>query len=299
MIGSNVPQIGGFKTGFLYGDIWNCDCIQIYITPSRRWDINTFSEEDIQIFKELWRKSKVKEIVAHIPFIVNLATPDEEHLEKSINRVISELKRAAALEINNLVLHPGSFKSSTREEGINRLIKSLNYIYDNVKDLKKNKLCLETMAGQGHMLCSSFNEIKKILDNVNQKFFGVCFDVAHVFISGYDIRGYKGYQTIMNQFDEIVGVDNIKVIHLNDSRTELGSKNDRHENIGEGKIGLQTFHSFVIDERFKKIPKIIEIPDRDEKSQENLNLLRNLQNKKKPINNNIQINRQHSLSEFF
>jgi len=299
MIGSNVPQLGGFMTGFKYGDNWNCDCIQMYITPSRRWDVKDLTNNEIQSFKKLWRESNVKEVVAHIPFIVNLATSDKAHLERSINRVITEIKIATLYGIKNLVIHPGSSKNSTKEKGMNQVIKSLNYIFSIMNNKKKFTLCLETMAGQGNMLCSSFNEIKTIIDKVkNNNFLGVCFDVAHVFISGYDIRGYKVYERILNEFDELIGINKINVIHLNDSKTDLGSKNDRHENIGEGKIGLQTFHSFVTDNRFKNIPKIIEIPKRDEKSEENLNLLRKLQKINTPIKNNIQIDEQKSLIDF-
>jgi apurinic endonuclease APN1 len=140
------------------------------------------------------------------------------------------------------------------------------------------------MAGQGTTIGSRFEELALILEKVKKpESLGICLDTGHLFMAGYDIRGYEGYQRVLEQFDKIIGIEKIKAIHLNDSKTDLGARSDRHACIGEGKLGLQVFHAILKEERFREIPKILEIPERDTRSEENLKLLRNLQKKKEPL----------------
>ena len=288
MIGSNVSTVGGFRTGFRNGDEWHCECIQIYITLSRRWEVVPLSEDVINQFIRDWKESKVKLVVAHIPFLVNLASPNQELYKKSIDRLITEVNRANILGIPYLVLHPGAFTTSTREEGIKRLIVGLNSVSKKINE-GNAKILLETMAGQGTLLGGSFKELALILEGLESpEFFGVCFDTAHVFIAGYDLRGYQGYSKVTEKFDEIIGLDKIFAFHINDAKTNLGSRNDRHECIGEGMLGLQVFHALVRDKRFENTPKILEIPDRDGRSKDNLDLLRKLRGISGPIMENSQ-----------
>jgi deoxyribonuclease-4 len=181
-----------------------------------------------------------------------------------------------------LVLHPGSHGSSSKQEGIKKIVKALNNIFEEV-DMPV-KILLETMAGQGTMIGSRFEEITFILEKVQKpELLGVCLDTGHLFMAGYDIRGYKGWESVLDEFNKIIGIGKIGAIHLNDSKTSLGSKSDRHACIGEGKLGLQVFHGILREQRFSNIPKILEIPERDTKSKDNLALLRNLQNISKSL----------------
>lgn len=282
MLGSNVPTIGGFHTGFEWGDRWGCEVIQIYVTLSRRWSVPELTEKEVSKFKTAWQKSSVKEVVAHIPYLVNLASPDEKLYQKSIKRLKIEISRALNFGISLIVLHPGSYGKSKKEDGIKRIVSALNNILQEVDS--PIKILLETMAGQGTTIGSRFEELATIMEKVKKsEFLGICLDTGHLFMAGYDIRGYEGYQKVLEEFDRILGIEKIKVIHLNDSKTDLGSKSDRHACIGEGKLGLQVFHAILRDERFKRIPKILEIPERDKKSKDNLELLRNLQKRIDPL----------------
>lgn len=277
MLGCTVPTIGGLPKGFYWGREWGCECIQIYVTLSRRWDVSELSTEEVIKFKSAWQKSPVKKVVAHVPYLVNLASPDKNLWQKSKERLRIELYRAIQFGVDLLVLHPGSYGNSNKEDGMKRTIEAINAISSEI-DNQKIRILLETMAGQGTMIGSSFEEIAYILEGVsNPEFFGVCFDTAHVFAAGYDIRGYEGYETVLNEFDRIIGLKRIKTIHVNDSRTKLGSRSDRHACIGEGKLGLEIFHAIMKDTRFLNIPKILEIPERDKRSEDNLRLLRKLQ----------------------
>ncbi|OQZ00405.1 MAG: hypothetical protein B6D35_06715 [Candidatus Brocadia sp. UTAMX2] len=277
MLGCTVPTIGGLPKGFSWARKWGCESIQIYVTLSRRWDVSALSSEEVLKFKAAWRDSPVKKVVAHVPYLVNLASSNKDLQQKSRERLKTELSRARQFGVHFLILHPGSCRDSNKGDGMKRTIEALNII-SNMRGNSKTQILLETMAGQGTSIGSAFEEIACLLDGMNHpEFMGVCFDTAHVFAAGYDIRGYEGYEAVLREFDRIVGVRQIKAIHVNDSRTGLGSRSDRHACIGEGKLGLETFHALMRDTRFLNIPKILEIPERDTRSEDNSRLLRKLQ----------------------
>ena len=301
MLGSNVPARpvrGGLATLFRLAEEWRCECAQTYITLSRRWNVPDLSHEEILDFKSAWRKSQVKQVIAHVPLLVNLASPVDNIWQKSKDRLSTELSRANKLGIQFLVLHPGYYRNLDKKRGIKRIIGTINNVLDNVND-STAKILLETTAGQGTAIGSRFEEIAYILEKTRKRhFLGVCFDTCHVFAAGYDIRGYRGYENVLKKFEGIIGLDKLKVIHLNDSKTGLGSKVDRHASIGEGKLGLQIFHAFVRDPRFLNTPKVLEIPERDgKKVQKQLELLRRLQATSSPISEPKSIRAQSTLDE--
>ncbi len=303
MLGSNVPAHparGGLPTLFRYAEEWRCECAQTYITLSRRWNVPHLSPEEILDFKSAWQKSQVKQVIAHAPLLVNLASPVDNIWQKSKDRLSTELSRANKLGIQFLVLHPGYYRNSDKETGIERIIRALNNVLEDVNDSTAMVL-LETTAGQGTAVGSRFEEIAYILEKARKKhFLGVCFDTCHVFAAGYDVRGYRGYEKVLKKFDALIGLDRLKVIHLNDSKTGLGSKVDRHASLGEGKLGLQIFHAFVRDPRFRDTPKVLEIPERDgKKVQQQLELLRKLQATSSPISEPKSIRAQSTLDEVF
>ncbi|MFQ6068782.1 MAG: deoxyribonuclease IV [Candidatus Bathyarchaeia archaeon] len=281
MLGSNVPAHparGGLATLFRYAEEWRCECAQTYITLSRRWDVSDLTPGELFNFKAAWRESKVKQVIVHAPLLVNLASPLDDIWQKSKDRLSTELSRANKLGIQFLVLHPGYYRNLDKKRGVKRIIEALDNVLDNVND-STVMILLETTAGQGTAVGSRFEEIAYILEKTRKEhFLGVCLDTCHVFAAGYDIRGYLGYEKVLKKFDIVVGLDKLKVIHLNDSKTRLGSKVDRHASIGEGKMGLQIFHAFVKDPRFRDTPKVLEIPERKgKKVQQQLELLRRLQ----------------------
>jgi deoxyribonuclease-4 len=276
MLGSNVPTTGGLPKGFVTADQWGCECIQVYITPSRKWDVPDLSFDEIQKFKIAQNNSSVKHVVAHIPFLVNLASPESEKRQKSIKRLSIELERAKQLGVPSLVLHPGSYISSSEQIGLQCIIDGLKLSLDKSANLN-TVVYLETTAGQGSNLGYKFEQIAYILKGVDRAQLGVCFDTCHVFAAGYDIRGYEGYKNVLNVFDKVIGLDKLGVIHLNDSSRVLGSRIDRHATIGKGYIGEELFKAIVNDSRFQLIPKILEEPDRDTNTPSALAFLRQLQ----------------------
>lgn len=284
MLGSTVPTVGGLHNAFRWGEEWGCECIQIYITPSRRWEVSELSEDEVLKFRNSWQMSVVREVVAHVPYLVNLASGREDLIQRSITRLHVELSRAERLGVKLLILHPGSYGTLKKQDGIRNVISALNDVFEDVNGTIK--VLLETMAGQGTAIGSCFEEISYILGGVHRtELVGVCIDTGHLFMAGYDIRGYDGWDSVTQQFDEIVGLEKVMAIHLNDSRVDLSSRIDRHACIGEGKMGLQTFHAILKDPRFVDVPKLLEIPGwgHKAKDKEVLALLRVLQTLPRPI----------------
>jgi deoxyribonuclease-4 len=276
MLGATVPTTGGIKNAFKWGDEWEIEAVQFYLTLSRQWKVNEMSQKEKQEFREIWKNSNVKEVVAHIPYLVNLTSATETTREKSVQRMIAEIKRAKELGVKYLVLHPGSPGKNGKEEGIKLLKEGFEEVFKIVNP-GEVEILIETMAGQGTSLGSSFQELAEILSVLDKKeTFGICFDSAHVLEAGYDIRGDKGYQSVLEEFGKHISLEKIKCFHLNDSKTKFNSNSDRHEHIGKGEIGLNFFKELLNDKRFKDVPQIIETPKMGERSEENINALKNL-----------------------
>ncbi len=195
----------------------------------------------------------LSKVIVHAPYIVNLA--NLENFEFSVNFLKEEVRRVSLLGIKYMVLHPGSAVNYPREEAIERIISGLNLILDNNLDVT---ICLETMAGKGSEIGINISEIKRMIDGVKYKDkIGVCLDTCHLNDSGIDLTKFDEY---IKEFDKEIGINYIKVIHINDSKNEIGSHKDRHENIGFGTIGFDTLIKIIYDERFTDIPKILETP---------------------------------------
>ena len=200
----------------------------------------------------------IDEIVVHAPYIVNLAnTIKPETYGLAVEFLEKEIIRTAAMKSRILVLHPGSHVNAGSEAGIAQIINGLNTVLDQNDD--DVYIALETMAGKGSEIGRTFEELKQIYDGVNKRErLRVCFDTCHVNDAGYDIVNH--YEEVFDEFDKVIGLDQIAVFHVNDSMNVLGAHKDRHANIGEGTIGYDTLHRLVHDERFDSIPKILETP---------------------------------------
>lgn len=197
-------------------------------------------------------------VVVHAPYIINLANPDPEKRAFAVSFLTEEVKRTAAMQVKQMVLHPGSAVGKDREAAVEWIGEGLNQIFENTKGLNV-KIALETMAGKGNEVGKTFEELKAIIDLVEDKNrVSVCFDTCHVNDAGYDVK--NNFQEVIKQFDQIVGINYISVFHMNDSKNVMGAAKDRHENFGFGTIGFDPLLNIIYDERFKNIPKILETP---------------------------------------
>jgi deoxyribonuclease-4 len=277
-LGAHVPTKGGLHNAFKYGEEQGCNTIQIFTKNPNRWKVEALDAEQIDKFKKSSRASKLFPLVAHDGYLINLASPNKELLEKSLEAFWDEIYRAEQLGIQFLVTHMGSHTGIGEETALKCLINSLNLIGKSLKNFQL-KILLETTAGQGTSIGYKFEHLSYVLQNISEpEKFGICLDTCHLFAAGYDIRTESEYSKTIGEFDKIVGIDKIKMFHLNDSKKELGSRVDRHEHIGNGAIGLEGFRLIVNDPRFFDRPMIIETPQSETMNTENLKLLRSLVN---------------------
>lgn len=279
LLGAHMSISGGVFNSLLEGEQVGCNTIQIFVKSSNQWQAKKLEDKEIEKFKQEQERTKIKPIVAHNSYLVNLASPDSQLLNKSRESMLLEIERCEKLSIPYLVIHPGSHMGQGEKKGIAKIVESINYLLDKTL-IYKVKIVLETTSGQGTNLGYRFEQIAQIIDlTENKKRMGVCYDTCHTFTAGYDIRDKQSYDKTFKEFDEILGIDNLLVIHMNDSKRELGSKIDRHEHIGKGQIGLSGFKLLMNDKRWENIPKILETPKKDDKfklDKMNLETLRGL-----------------------
>jgi deoxyribonuclease-4 len=247
--------LGSVKEALSY----KANCFMIYLGAPQ----NTYRKEverlNIQGMHDILKENDInpEDIIVHAPYIVNLAQSDEVKRKFAVDFITKEIKTTALIGAKYIVIHPGAHVQMGEDVGLNKIIESVKEILDNTKDTNVF-IALETMAGKGTELCYKFEHIKYILDEVKSDRLVVCYDTCHTSDAGYDyVNDYEG---VLNKFDELIGLDKIKVIHLNDSKNELGARKDRHENFGFGKIGFEALMQFVNDKRFENIPKILETP---------------------------------------
>jgi deoxyribonuclease IV len=260
LIGAHVSISGGFFKAIEEGTETGCTAIQIFTKSNRQWASKPIVNTDAQLFIEAQKKSAIKIVVAHASYLINLgsATPDVQ--KKSFIALVDEITRCHQLQIPYLVLHPGTAELHLKEETLKQ---TGNYINQALQEtsLFKVTVLLETMAGQGKSIGSSFEELAAMLYQItDKKRVGVCFDTCHAFAAGYDFTTPEGFSETFKEFDRIIGLDYLKIFHVNDSKKEIGSHVDRHENIGEGAIKLAAFSMIMNDPRFQNIPKILETP---------------------------------------
>ena len=215
--------------------------------------------EELNIEKghEVMKAHGLSNILVHAPYIINIANTVKPHVfELGVEFLQNELERTQALGAKDIVLHPGSHVGEGTDAGIKKIIEGLNEVLTNDNDVR---IALETMAGKGSEIGRNFEEIARIIDGVNHnERLSVCFDTCHTHDAGYNVK--EDFDGVLNEFDKIIGVDRIKVVHVNDSKNDIGAHKDRHENIGFGYIGFDALNYIVHHDTFKEIPKILETP---------------------------------------
>lgn len=273
LIGTHVSVAGGLFKAVERAEALNCESMQIFTRNQLQWKSKELSSDEIKDFNSALNKSKISKVISHASYLINLAGSDEIR-KKSEAALVNEIIRCSLLGISNVVLHPGFAREFTTEKAIERISDSLTHILDITVETKVSIL-LETMSGQGSVIGKDFSQlttIHEILDNSPR--IGFCVDTCHIFAAGYDIRSVESYNAVTSQLIEKLGLSNIRCWHLNDSLGGLGSTKDRHENLGQGKIGLLPFELLMQDERFKCIPVILETPKENDGDNKNLSILR-------------------------
>ncbi len=278
LFGAHESISGGVFNAIERGKTATCDTIQMFNKSNSQWRAKKLEQSELDKYFEMIEETGVTVSTSHSSYLINIASPDKELNEKSYKSLKEEMERCQTLKIPNLVMHPGSHVGTGEDGGIKRIVKTLSRLF---KELNNNNvwLLLETTAGQGSHLGYTFEQIAEMIDGVKkQDQIGVCLDTCHIFAAGYPISDPKEYKQTMKKFDDIIGIDKLKIIHMNDSKKEFGSRRDRHEHIGKGHIGIEAFRNIVNDKKLKNIPMILETPKEEELKEdiENLKVLRSL-----------------------
>jgi deoxyribonuclease-4 len=260
LLGSHVPTVGGVSAAIDRGVGIGCTAMQIFVKNNMQWFAKPLPEEEARGFREHPLRGKLGAVVAHAGYLINLGVEGTENHEKSLRSLSDEMLRCEQLGIRSLVLHPGSHLGAGREAGIGCVVRNLDRLHAEHTELKV-RITLETTAGQGACIGARFEEIAEILAAVKDpKRLEVCLDTAHAFAAGYDLAAPKGADKTFAEFDRIVGLKRLTVLHINDSKAALGSRVDRHDNLGKGKIGLDAFRWIMNAPELATIPKILETP---------------------------------------
>ncbi len=260
ILGAHMSIGGGYYRSVERAHEVGCDCVQLFTKNNNQWRAKAISEADAESFCQALQASGVSHPLSHASYLINLASPKDDLWEKSVAAFAVELQRADQLGIPYVVLHPGSHTTSTPEEGLAAVARGLDEVHARVGDIGAQCL-LENTAGQGSNLGFQFEHLAVILDRVDAPDrVGVCIDTCHTFAAGYALESADEYADTFSQLDTLVGLEKVKAFHLNDSKKEFASRRDRHENIGEGCMGLEPFRHLVNDARFEKVPMYLETP---------------------------------------
>ena len=261
-LGAHVSVAGGLARAVERGREIEATALQVFTKQPQRWAEPDLAEEDVDAFRTALAGSEVEVVVSHDSYLINLASEKPDLLEKSAAAFRAELARCVRLGIDGLVTHPGNATGGDREAALERNARALGEaLADNPGE---TRVLVETTAGSGTALGWRFEELAALLEAVpggQADRVGVCLDTAHVFAAGYDLAG--DYEGVMASFDEAIGLDRLRLVHVNDSRAPLGSRVDRHAHIGHGEIGLAAFRNLLADRRMRKIPMYLETPKED------------------------------------
>jgi deoxyribonuclease-4 len=277
LLGVHVSIAGGFDKAVERGTALGCTAIQIFTKNASQWRSKAITAAEVEGFKASLAHSPIQTVIAHDSYLINLAAPPGENRDKSIAAFADEMERCATLGVPYLVMHPGAHLGAGVEVGLERISAAFTEIFQTAP--QGVTVLLENTAGQGTYLGSRFEELAEIIARTPTGRFGICFDTCHAFAAGYDIAAASGYAAVMNDFERILGLEQLRLFHLNDSRKGLASHVDRHEGIGSGALGLEAFRAVMTDPRFAMVPKILETPKgEDELSGDvaNLAILRRL-----------------------
>jgi deoxyribonuclease-4 len=286
-LGAHISTAGGAFNAFDRAIEATCDSMLIFTKSNRQWAAKPLTDDDISRYRAAQERcADIYPIAVHASYLINVASPNPELWEKSYQALKDEVERAAAFGAPFLTFHPGSYMDAGEEAGLDGIARAVRRLLDETADTcAGTAVCLENMSGQGTNLGGRFEHLAYVLDAVGRDDrLGVCFDTCHAFSAGYDIRTPESYAATMAEFDRVVGLDQIRCFHFNDSKHALGSGKDRHEHIGRGEIGAAGFANFINDPRWADHGAHLETPPTEDGDDgttidmnvENLKLLRSL-----------------------
>lgn len=276
LLGGHVSISGGVSLAPERAKTVNANCMQIFSKNQMQWKAKPLDLEEAEKFLENSKQFGIAETVIHDSYLINLASPDKALLKQSREAFLDEMVRAKHLGVRYLIFHPGSHMGSGEQVGLKRIAESMNWARAEFES-GDVQLIIEITAGAGRILGQSFDQLAKIIDQLDdQKNTGICFDTCHAYAAGYDVKSKKGYEKTFAMMNDVLGLDRLKAMHINDSKGPMGSHMDRHEEIGKGLIGLEGFRNFMNDDRWDNLPMVLETPKAEKGYKQELKLLRSL-----------------------
>lgn len=275
ILGKHVSIAGGLEKAFKRAADIGCNAVQIFVKNPRGWKMREVEAEEAEKFRAERKKYNINPVVVHAAYLINLASPKDKLWEKSISALKSEYERCDRLGAEYLIFHPGSHTGSGLEKGIERIAAALNNILGEVDS--KTMILLENTAGAGTSIGESFLQLKEIINQVDQsERLGVCIDSCHAFTAQYNLAEEEGLEELISDFNKIIGLEQLKVIHLNDSKYDCCSNKDEHAHIGQGKIGSKAFKRLINHPKLKEKVFILETPWFDKDEDDDVILLKEL-----------------------
>ena len=274
--GFHISIAGGFSRVAERAELRGCETIQLFSRNPRGWKYSPLGEKNIEEFRSSIKSSGLFPVFLHLPYLPNLAYQQSKFYSRSINAVATDLERAEQLGAQYLIIHIGHRMESSEDEAIEAVSQGINQAFEKVKN--PVILLMENTAGQGTEIGYNFDQIKRIIENVHDhQRMGVCLDTAHSFEAGYDLSNKDGLERTLETFDQTIGLKRLRLLHLNDSKTPLGSRKDRHWHIGEGYIGLEGFRNLINHPLLRHLPGIMETPRKDTvEDLQNMEVIRSL-----------------------
>jgi deoxyribonuclease IV len=272
LLGAHMSIRGGVSMAIERARSIRCTAMQMFVKNNMQWFARALTREEIRAFLNHAQRGELLSAFGHANYLINLATTNPQFHANSIRALAEELVRADQLELPFLVLHPGAHLGAGEEAGLKKIADSIDEVFRKIPKVK-TKIALEITAGQGSCIGHRFEHLAHIIANVREpERLRVCLDTAHLFAAGYEIGSESGVKKTFHEFDRVIGRNRLVAIHVNDSKTSRGSRVDRHEHIGKGRIGLDAFRFIMRSPRFSKIPKVLETPKGTELAEDVMNL---------------------------
>ena len=260
--GFHISIAGGFSKIIQRADVRGCETIQFFSRNPRGWRYGPLDKIEVGQFRSQLKPSALYPLFLHLPYLPNIASKDSKFYERSIRSIIVDLQRAERIGAQYLIIHTGHRMKSSEGESVEAIFNGINQTFRRVKN--PVILLLENTAGQGTEIGYTFEQLARIISGIDEeKRIGICLDTAHAFEAGYDLSRKEGIEQALESFDRTIGLKRLHLLHLNDSKTPLGSRKDRHWHIGEGYIGTEGFRSLINHESIRPLPGIMETPRKD------------------------------------
>ena len=260
--GFHISIAGGFSKVVERAKVRSCETIQFFSRNPRGWRYDPLNKKEVEDFRSSVKSSDLFPIFLHLPYLPNIASRESKFYDRSIDSIVEDLKRAEEVGAQYLIIHIGHRLESSENQAVDAVSHGMDQAFERVKNTVI--LLLENTAGQGTEIGYNFEQLRRIIDGVHEKErVGICLDTAHSFEAGYDLSGKDGIERTLESFDRTIGLKRLHLLHLNDSKTPLGSRKDRHWHIGEGYVGREGFRSLINHPQLKGLPGIMETPRKD------------------------------------